>query len=589
MVGINRRAIDNLEKYRNRKEKYLIKCESLYIIILIILSMTININFNRTEPLYNSLCNLSRRIEQRCRNRYILIVGFILLAGAIIRSMPLLLLGLPHEIPYNGGGLYYAFSTMILENDFHYPIDIPYYSSSGVPFAYNPLVFYLIAFIAAGLNISPFLLHIYLPTLFSIMSIILFFIFANDLFENKKIVLISTFLYCVLPQAFSELTPGEGLVESFGTMLFLFGVIALFRMYRGKKYEYCILSGILFGLITLGSPGGALAFAITLVVVPLFKEDIIPAVKTIISVSIIGAIISAPWWMAVVYFHGIGAIINGILVKNTSILGYLIKILGFNAGCGWLFGAALVLLGFTYCLILRKWLLPVWFILVFLAGEIGYIVPIVASFLMTIGLLKVILPSLNFVEGSKRGCHLLASILIILICIHGAGTALYYNTGFHYTTVPVSYSELRDVEIDSFSAISWARDNSNEDSRFFVVGDYNLWWVGDWLPVLVQKPVINVGYGSEWNGNLSKISAVSSTIIEQLKKGDISSSEKIANNYGTYFTYLFIVKSDHTGDLITTLRKNDYTKTAYENDRTIIFEVIPEPLVEEGLSSSFAI
>lgn len=543
--------------------------------------MVLNFQFNQLKLTF-FLCNLFRNIEQRSKDYKVLTVGFILLIGVFIRLMPLLLLGFPQEIPYNGGGLYYAFSTTIIENNFQYPIDIPYYSSSGVPFAYNPLVFYLVALIAVCLNISPFVLHIYLPTIFSIISIVLFYILASGLFKDKNIVLISTFFYCVLPQAFSELTPGEGLVESFGTMLFLFGIIALFKMYSGKKNKYCILSGILFGLIILGSPGGALAFAISLVIVPLFKEEFIPAVKTIFLVSLIGTIISAPWWMTVIYHHGIGTIIHGFLVKNTSILGYLVKLVGFSTGCGWLFGAALVLLGITYCLILKKWLLPVWFILIFLAGEIGYIVPIVASFLMAIGLLKVISPSLKFIEDSKRGCNLFTSIFIILICIHGVGTALNYNTEFHYTINPVSYTELRDVEVDCFSAIEWAKDNSNENSRFFVVGDQNPWWGGDWLPVLAQTPVINAGYGSEWNGNLSEIRIMNDMIIEKLKNGDISSSERIANDYGTYFSHLFIIKSDNTVDLITILKMDDSIETVYENGRTIIFEVVPEPLVEEN-------
>lgn len=210
----------------------------------------------------------------------------------------------------------------------------------------------------------------------------------------------------------------------------------------------------------------------------------------------------------------------------------------------------------------------------FLAGEIGYIVPIVASFLMAIGLLKVISPSLKFIEDSKRGCNLFTSIFIILICIHGIGTALNYNTEFHYTINPVSYTELRDVEVDCFSAIEWANDNSNENSRFFVVGDQNPWWGGDWLPVLAQTPVINAGYGSEWNGNLSEIRIMNDMIIEKLKNGDISSSERIANDYGTYFSHLFIIKSDNTVDLITILKMDDSIETVYENGRTIIFEVV---------------
>lgn len=95
--------------------------------------MVLKSKFDRYVELYSSLCNLFRVLSQCCKDHYILAVGFILLIGAFIRLVPLLLLGFPHEIPYNGGGLYYAFSTMIIENNFHYPIDIPYYSSWRYP------------------------------------------------------------------------------------------------------------------------------------------------------------------------------------------------------------------------------------------------------------------------------------------------------------------------------------------------------------------------------------------------------------------------------------------------------------------------
>jgi len=544
--------------------------------------MALKFGFDTSKIINDSIYNFLNDIKKFYENYYTFLVIFTILLGAFIRFLPLLLIGLPQEIPFNGGGLYYSFSVSIIENYFHYPINIPYYSTLGVPFAYNPLVFYFVAFLATYLKISPFILHIYLPTIFSIISLVLFYIFARSLFQNKNIVITSTFFYCILPNAFSELIFGEGLVESFGTMLYLIGVIFLFHIYDGGKYKYCIFSGILFGIIILGSPGGALAFAITLMIIPFFKENFKSAIKTIFSVSIIGAIVSAPWWMTVIYYHGINSITNGVLWRNPNILTYLFKILGFNTGCGWLFGTILVLLGFIYCLILRKWLFPIWFFFIFLAStrEIGYIVPVIAALLMAIGLIKVILPSLNFLESSKTGHNIFTSIFLILICIHGVGTALYYNTEFHFTEtdIPVSYNKLRDAEINGFSAISWAKDNSSIDSRFFIVGDRDLWWAGDWLPVLLQRPVINVDYGSEWAGNYHKIVKMKKTIIEQLRNGDIDSSEKIANEYGTYFTYIFIVKSDDTKDLITILRMNNKIKPGYENDNTIIFKVIPGTL-----------
>ena len=533
--------------------------------------------FNSHLNLSNICSDLSKFIANIYSKNFLVLLISTFAIGIFVRIIPLILLGFPQEIPFNGGGLYYAFSTAIIENNFQYPVNIPYYSSFGVPFAYNPLVFYLIALIATLLKISPFILHIYLPTVFSIIAIFLFYVASNQLFDNKNIVIASTFFYCILPLSFSELLPGEGLIESFGTMAYLFGLISLFQIYKGGGFKYVILSGIIFGLITLGSPGGALAFAITLVIVSLFKENLKSAIKTIFTVSIIGAIVSAPWWASVIYYHGFNTILNGILIKGGSFLGYLVRLVYFNAGCGWLFGAALVLLGLTYCLIIRKWFLPVWFVFIFLAGtgEIGYIVPVVASLLMAIGLVKVIYPSLRYLENKNGMGNIFSCIFVILICIHGIGTAFAYNTaGIHYTNTPVSYDELRNTETNSLSAMSWAKDNTNENSRIFVVGDHDLWWVGDWVPVLTQKTVISVGYGSEWNGNIYDIHEMRDSISGLLEIGDISSSQKIAYEYGTYFTHIFVVKSENTENTIPLLRQNNSAKVVYENDGTVIFEII---------------
>jgi len=512
-------------------------------------------------------------ILQFYRNNYSVILVIILLIGSLLRLIPIIMLGLPTDIPYNGGGLYYAFSMTIQDNYFRYPLIIPYYSTYGIPFAYNPLVFYIIALLATITTISPFIFHIYLPTIFSILTIFAFWFFVRETLKNDDLVITSTFFYCILPQAFSELLPGEGLIESFGTLLFIVGIISLFRIYKRNSTKYRIVAGVLFGFLILGSPGGALAFGLSILIIPFFNEDRISAIKTVLIISLIGIAVSIPWWSTVIAHHGINTILNGVLVKHSSFLHYFVKGFSFNVGCEWIFGPLLCLLGIIYCIVKDRWLIPVWFIPIFLAGEIGYIAPILASILMAVGLLKIIIPSLNSVRPENNKINMIIIFFIILIFIHGIGNAVNYNTKFHWTNIPVSYKELRENEVTSLEGIIEIKDEINHSSRIFILGDYDLWWAGDWLPVLIKSPVINVRYGLEWTDNFTKVNEMEKEIIGKLEYGDIEGSKKIANEYGTTITHIFAIKTINTNNVINVLRNNEYVNVSYENEKVVFFNL----------------
>ena len=503
---------------------------------------------------------------------YPVLVVIIIALGSILRLIPLLLLGFPTDIPYNGGGLYYAFSTAILDNHFAYPLVIPNYSTYGVPFAYNPLIFYFIAFLASTTTISPLLLHIYLPTIFSILSVIAFWFLINTIIKNRHVIITSTFFYCILPQAFSEIIPGEGLVESFGTFLFIIGIFCFFKSFQAKSRLYLIFSGITFGILLLGSPGGAFAYGLSVVIIAFFNEEWISAIKKIAIIYVFGIILSIPWWMTVISHHGINTIINGFLIKNSDILQILINGFTFNTGCGWLFGALLCLMGFIFCLLRKRWLFPIWFIAIYLAGEISYIVPIIASILMAIGLIKFIIPSLKNVQPEGKITKIFLSLFIIFIILHGIGNAAYYDTKFHYSNTPISYRELQDNEIAFTKSITTIKENLNPSSQILLIGDYESWWAGDWLPVLIERPVINVRYGLEWTNNFTDVKKMEDNIIQHLKKGDYNGSKKVASDYGTYFTHVFAIKTPNSETVIAVL-KNNGSNLLYENEKVVFFEI----------------
>lgn len=162
---------------------------------------------------------------------------------------------------------------------------------------------------------------------------------------------------------------------------------------------------------------------------------------------------------------------------------------------------------------------------------------------------------------------------VFFIFMHGIGNALYYDTKFHYTTTPISYAELKDNELSTLQAIFAIKNNISQSSRIFIIGDYDSWWAGDWLPVLIEKPVINTRYGSEWTDNFTIMKKMEEGIIEKLQDGDIAGSEKIANDYGTSITHIFAIKTTNTANLITILRTNKHTSVIYENEKIAFFEL----------------
>ena len=225
----------------------------------------------KTKDLISWVVSRLDKSEQLIEGSRFSVVILIFLVGLLVRIFPLIMMEFPTEVPYNGGGLYYHFSETILENNFAYPRIIPYYTDNGIPFAYPPLLFYLIAIVAKFTPLSTFILHIYLPTFISVITVVAFYFLAKEIFQERKLILFSTLVYAMLPVAFSELIPGEGLCESFGVSIFIIGMIFMHKMFSVDSLKYILITGFLFGIAVLGSPGGGYAFAISLVVFSFLK------------------------------------------------------------------------------------------------------------------------------------------------------------------------------------------------------------------------------------------------------------------------------------------------------------------------------
>ncbi|MFC2056478.1 ArnT family glycosyltransferase [Chloroflexota bacterium] len=502
-------------------------------------------------------------LEQFIEKSRFLVVSLIFLVGFSVRIFPLARSGFPVELPYGYSSLYYHFAETILENNFVFPRIIQYYSDGGIPFAYPPLPFYLMAFIARFTPLSTFILSNYLPTLMSIVTVVAFYFLAKEIFKEKKLILFSTLAYALLPTAFAQLIPGEGLSESFGVLIFITGMIFMYKMFSTNSRKQMIITGFLFGIATVGSPGGAYAFAVSLLVFSFLKGPGIFDVKKFAGVALIGALVSSPWWLTIIGYHGIDVLVNGFMVKQSNILELLTSALYFNVFGGPLW-ATFCLIGIFYCTIKRDFLLPIWFISFLILGEIQYIIPIPGAVLITLGLLKVVMP--GFEKGILRISNipkLLTATFLILVILHGVGLAYWTANSIRYEMLCVTKSEIETME--------WIKENTEKDSIFFVVqGEKCINWHGsvEWFPAIAHRTVLNAIFGSEWAGDFKQVIRMNEDVRKATEPGHFID---IGNKYNVEFTHVYVTKCRSNAYLVSSLEESEMFELVFENQDAITF------------------
>ncbi|MFC1872246.1 hypothetical protein ACFLYV_00785 [Chloroflexota bacterium] len=506
------------------------------------------------------------KVEQIIEKPRFLAISIIFLMGFLIRLVPLAMSGFTTEVPYGYGSLYYHFAETILENNFVFPNIIQYYSDGGIPFAYPPAPFYLMAFIDRFTPLSTFFLCNYLPTLISMVTIVAFYFLAKEIFKEKKLILFSTLAYALLPTAFSELIPGEGLCESFGVLIFIVGMIFIYKMFSIEKRKYVLITGLLFGIAVVGSPGGGYAFGISLLVFSFLKGEGIFDWKKFAIVTLIGALVSSPWWLMVIHYHGIDVFINAFMLRHSNVLGLIQTTLYFNVFG--LFWTTFCLIGIFYSMIKKDFLLPIWFVVVLILGgvEIGYINPIPGALLITLGLLKVVIPSFKKgISGINNGTRLLTTAFIMLVILHGVGTA-------YMTAINIYQSKMFCVPMGEIEAMEFIKQNTTEDSVFFSIpGENCMDWNGsvEWFPAIAHRTVLNAAFGSEWSGDFIQISH---NMGDDLKKATESDHIiDIANKYSVQFTHVYITRSPSNVNLIYSLKDSELFEVVYQNQDAIVF------------------
>ncbi len=220
-------------------------------------------------------------------------------------------------------------------------------------------------------------------------------------------------------------------------------------------------------------------------------------------VGAVGFVASAPYWLTVIRNHGIGIFLTPMSgqfdhAQNGSFLAtFFQSFFEFNYADGdyALLWNALILAGLLWYLF-QKERLPVslFFAFALIPRESVWLTALVTPLFAGAGLAKIAIPLMRkgFQQISKRSTRLalFAGIALVTISVSAVNTLVAIEKLVNDEDWKISAAQIADLDR--------LREEIPEDAQLVVVSNEA---VIEWAPQILQREVINVKYGLEWEPN----------------------------------------------------------------------------------------
>ena len=506
-----------------------------------------------------------------------LILMLAVLIGAFMRFNPTLLAG----FAINDGGMFAVMVDDLKANRYVLPA-FTTYNHLNIPFAYPPMGFYLgrIAADLFGLS-APEALR-WVPAFFASLSIPAFYLLALRLLKNKYYAALSTFFFALMPRALSWFVMGGGLTRSPGQFFMLLTLAVVIRLYEENRRTDIFWAGLFGGLAVMSHPEAAVHTAVSAIFLWIMLSRSRTAFVHSLFVAALVLLVSAPWWVAVIQYHGMEPLLNAAQTGKNLLAVFHLLFFVFTDEPYATVIAVLGLIGIAYRLIRRDYLLPLWLAIPFLVEGRSAAGPaaIPLAMLAAIGLVDVVLTATRPKVGDEalRSDQLSSVERNILIYI-----ILYLIFSTSQFGLQLSNATLYAPDRD---AMQWVHKNTPADSRFLVLtgtSSVSCDTVLEWFPALTGRQSIYTVQGNEWTKGAEFNDYVRSTyaVQECLTSDDAACLDAAVSRSAYDFIYLSkTLRVDNCSQLdlqrtfpyfIEQMRLDDSFNVIYETDGAIIF------------------
>jgi hypothetical protein len=483
--------------------------------------------------------------------------GLFLLPAILIGWLAFTIYFLTQPSPTDTYAFYAVHAEQIISNGFIYPQSVPYYTVDGLPFAYPPLMLYLLAIVHHLFGITYESLAWFLPAAYFPFLVGGYYVLSLELLPSRKHAALSTIILVATPATFNHQLYADGLATSLIQGVLFVGLFTGYRLFTKSDTRWLLPSGILFGVTLLSHPPTAQFFGLSYLVMYGYFDRTYRGLLHGAAVAGIGFLCALPWVLVVVDNHGVDPFITvintGLSGKGGGIL-FLSNLLtalnlSWNTVASSTVGIWFLvpLAGFWY-VAEGDYFLPIWALVatVVYVPTFGYYIQVilVAGFLLN-GLRKVYSSGSSGVFG-----HFSGEVLLILIIIFGTVVTM----GFAGLSSP----NLTDSDRE---AMHWIESNTPEDATFVMLTSYG---TSDSLPLYAERTLLMTPLGVEWvSENRFQTNTAFYRDFRSCSTGDCV--RVTLNEYGVSPDYTYIDKDRVQASTVT-----DEYEVVFENSGVLI-------------------
>jgi Dolichyl-phosphate-mannose-protein mannosyltransferase len=468
----------------------------------------------------------------------------------------LLLVSQGDGFPLNDGGMFYAMVEDLKASGLRVP-EYTSYNGGSIPFAYPPAGFYLAAVISDLGGVSTLDLLIWLPLVFSVLTIPAFYLLARELLPSRQTAGIAVLVFAFIPRSFNWEIVGGGLTRSPGLF---FAVLTLWQGYllHTQHKTRSLVMTVVFGSMTvLFHPelGWFAVFSVALFAVAKDRSGEGLRRGTLALAGI--ALLTAPWWVERTVTLGLDVMLAAAQTGKHSPLA-LLSLLFYPVTEEPFFplAGALGLLGVLACYRDRHFLLPVWLLAILLLDprKAPTEATIPLAMLAAVGVRQIVSPLLtrDWTTGARPFAD--SGLAQPALAVLGGAGLLYMFAGALLSGMG-EYSPLAAVSNEQRESMQWVEAHTPAEAVFLVMPTSDGWAtdaVTEWFPVLAGRRNATTVQGSEWLGASSFEGAQQAFIdVRDCQSQGVECLEDwLANYRGAYFSHIFLpsTAADYYGD-----------------------------------------
>ncbi len=422
-----------------------------------------------------------------------LLLFLAVILGGWVRFYPSILAG----FPINDGGMFYIMIQELRANAYKLPA-ITSYNFSGIPYAYPPLGFYLVALVSDLTKTDVTQILGWMPALISTFSILAFYRLSTRLTFSRFQASLATILFALMPRAIATFISGGGLTRSLGQLFMLLTLASVIDLYRSGQKRH-IGYAALFGSLTVLSHPEAIVFTVSFSFVSwFFLSRSWNSLRDSLLVSLAVILLTSPWWLTVLFSTGVHGFVSALQTGGSQLAIFNLLFLTFLGEPFATLMTALGLLGIIIQLIRKDYFWLVWLVLPFIVdGRSATTVAVIPfALLAALALDELILPALHGLNQKliQWQAELISmQEIAIIICLIFYSLVSAQQAGIQLASNVLS--------VGNREAMTWVKGNTSAGARFLVltgalspVCDP----VAEWFPALASRHSVMTIQGTEW-------------------------------------------------------------------------------------------